>query len=58
MPRYFFNIQDGADFPDKEGTELPDMKAVRTRGHPRERRDAARQRKLLGRHRVAHERCR
>ena len=30
MRRYFFNIQDGADFPDREGTELPDMKAVRT----------------------------
>ena len=30
MRRYFFNIQDGSDFPDREGTELPDMKAVRT----------------------------
>jgi hypothetical protein len=30
MSRSFFNIQDGADFPDKEGTELPDMKAVRS----------------------------
>ena len=30
MRRYVFNIQDGSDFPDRDGTELPDMKAVRT----------------------------
>ena len=30
VPRYFFHIRDGQDFPDTEGTELPDLKAVRT----------------------------
>ena len=29
MPRYFFNVHDGIDVPDREGTELPDTKAVR-----------------------------
>ena len=29
MPRYFFHIRDGQDFPDAEGTELPDRSAVR-----------------------------
>ncbi|RWP11009.1 hypothetical protein [Mesorhizobium sp.] len=30
MPRYFFNVSDGAYFPDKEGSELPDDAAART----------------------------
>lgn len=30
MSRYYFHIQDGQDFPDKDGTELPDLRAVRT----------------------------
>ena len=29
MPRYFFNVHDGRDYPDDEGTELPDLAAVR-----------------------------
>jgi hypothetical protein len=30
VPRYFFHIRDGRDYPDDEGTELPDLAAVRT----------------------------
>ena len=30
MPRYFFHVRDGRDYPDDEGTELPDLAAVRT----------------------------
>ena len=30
MPRYFFHVRDGQDLPDTEGTELADLKAVRT----------------------------
>ena len=30
MPRYFFHVRDGQDFPDTEGSELPDLNAVRT----------------------------
>ena len=29
MPRYFFHVRDGRDFPDNEGAELPDLSAVR-----------------------------
>ena len=29
MPRYFFNVHDGRDYPDDQGTELPDLAAVR-----------------------------
>lgn len=29
MPRYFFNIHDGRDIPDEEGTELPDLDAAK-----------------------------
>lgn len=29
MPRYYFHIHDGADFPDTEGTMLPDLDAAR-----------------------------
>ena len=29
MPRYFFNIHDGTSFIDRQGTELPDLAAVR-----------------------------
>ncbi len=29
MPRYFFHIHDGQDYPDAEGTELPDLQAAR-----------------------------
>jgi hypothetical protein len=29
LARYFFHIRDGHDMPDPDGTELPDMKAVR-----------------------------
>ena len=25
MPRYFFNVHDGQDLPDTEGTEYPDV---------------------------------
>ena len=30
MPRYFFHVRDGQDLTDTEGSELPDLKAVRT----------------------------
>jgi hypothetical protein len=29
VPRYFFNAPNGRDYPDAEGTELPDLAAVR-----------------------------
>jgi hypothetical protein len=29
MPRFFFNIHDGTSFIDRQGTELPDLAAVR-----------------------------
>lgn len=29
MPRFFFDIADGTDFPDREGTDLPDLAAAR-----------------------------
>jgi hypothetical protein len=29
MPLYFFDIKDGQDFPDLEGSEWPDLKAAR-----------------------------
>lgn len=29
MPRYFFNVHDGSDLPDPEGTELADLDAAR-----------------------------
>lgn len=29
MPRYYFDIRDGQDFPDEDGTELPDLDAAR-----------------------------
>lgn len=29
MPRYHFNIHDGAELPDDVGTELPDLAAAR-----------------------------
>lgn len=29
MPRYYFHIHDGADFPDRDGTMLPDLEAAR-----------------------------
>lgn len=29
MPRYFFNVHDGVDLLDEEGTELPDLDAAR-----------------------------
>lgn len=29
MPRYFFNVNDGANSPDQEGTELPNDAAAR-----------------------------
>ena len=37
MPRYFFHVQDGRDFSDTEGSELPDvqtakMEAIRSSG--------------------------
>ena len=25
MPRYYFHVRDGRDYPDDEGTELPDL---------------------------------
>jgi hypothetical protein len=28
MPRYFFNVIDGRDYRDTEGTELPDLSAA------------------------------
>ena len=30
LPRYFFTVRDGRDLPDLDGTELPDLAAVRT----------------------------
>ncbi len=29
MPRFFFNIHDSRDMPDRDGVDLPDLKAVR-----------------------------
>jgi hypothetical protein len=29
MPRYYFNIRDGRDFPDENGTVLPNAEAAR-----------------------------
>ena len=29
MPRYYFDIKDGTDFPDVEGSEWPDVAAAR-----------------------------
>lgn len=29
MPRYFFNVHDGVDLYDEEGTELPDLDTAR-----------------------------
>ena len=29
MPRYFFNVHDGADYPDLNGQELADLNAAR-----------------------------
>jgi len=29
MPRFHFNVQDGASSPDEEGTDLPDLEAAR-----------------------------
>lgn len=29
LPRYFFHIHDGADLPDDEGTDLPNLDAAR-----------------------------
>ena len=29
MPRYFFNLRDGAYHPDHDGTELPDLASAR-----------------------------
>jgi hypothetical protein len=29
VPRYFFHVHDGKSFPDREGTEFPDLDAVR-----------------------------
>lgn len=31
MPRYFFNTVDGRRHPDEDGTDLPDLEAVRRR---------------------------
>lgn len=28
MPRYFFNVHNGSDMPDKDGTVLPDLRAA------------------------------
>jgi len=30
MPRYFFHVHDGQEFPDREGTVLADREAART----------------------------
>lgn len=30
LPRYYFNIFDGEERPDQDGTELPDLDVVRT----------------------------
>ncbi len=32
MPRYFFHVQDGSDYVDLQGTELPDLAAARREG--------------------------
>jgi len=29
VPRYFFHVRDGRDFPDDEGSEFPDLDAAR-----------------------------
>lgn len=29
MPRYHFNVHDGFDLPDPEGSDLPDLRAAR-----------------------------
>ena len=29
LPRFYFNVRDGRDFEDAEGTELPDLQAAR-----------------------------
>jgi hypothetical protein len=29
VPRFFFHVRDGVDLPDTEGTELPNLAAVR-----------------------------
>jgi hypothetical protein len=29
MPRYFFSVHDSRDMPDRDGVDLPDLKAVR-----------------------------
>jgi len=29
VPRYFFHLHDEQDYPDAEGTELPDLQAAR-----------------------------
>jgi hypothetical protein len=29
MARYFFHVEDGKSYPDREGVELPDLKSVR-----------------------------
>lgn len=30
MPRYFFNVEDGSNYPDLHGTVLPDLAAARS----------------------------
>jgi hypothetical protein len=30
VPRFFFHVRDGKDLPDTEGSELPDLDAIRT----------------------------
>ena len=30
VPRYFFNVSDGADLPDEDGVVLPNLEAART----------------------------
>jgi len=32
MPRYFFHVQDGQDYPDRQGTVLADLNAARREG--------------------------
>jgi hypothetical protein len=29
MPRFHFNVRDGSDLPDTDGTELPDLRTAR-----------------------------
>jgi hypothetical protein len=29
VPRYFFHVHDGAELPDEDGTELPDLASAR-----------------------------